>query len=105
MWISKRKWNEMERRVNDLEKEDEKIFYLSREVERLRNAHITNKVTSYVDEAGKVHYTTKYPYYDNTNRASTSNIKDITLEELARLVIDHEPIVREENVKVKVEYR
>lgn len=38
---------------------------------------------------------------------STSNkVSDITLEELARFkVIDHEPIVREENVKVKVEYR
>ena len=38
-------------------------------------------------------------------KTSTNTIKDITLEELTRFVIDHEPIVREENVKVKVEYR
>ncbi len=99
----------MEKRIDRtyfiLKQEDERIFYLSNEVEKLRNAHITNKTTSYIDDAGKVHYSTKYTYCDNTNRANTSNISDITLEELARLVIDHEPIVREENVKVKVEYR
>ena len=48
-------------------------------------------------------YIRKYLHeYEST--VNTSNIKDVTLEELARLVIDHEPIVREENVKVKVEY-
>ena len=109
MWISKRKWNEIEEKIkmvdSVLKKEDEYLSYLSNEVKNLRDAHITTKSTSYIDNNGVVRYSTKYKYCDHTIKASTSNISDVTLEELARFVIDHEPIVREENVKVKVEYR
>ena len=109
MWISKRKWNEMEYKIkmvdSVLKKEDEYLSYLSNEVKSLRDAHITTKSTSCIDNNGVVRYSTEYEYCDHTIKASTSNIKDVTFEELARLVIDREPIVREENVKVKVEYR
>jgi len=95
MWISKRKWNEMEDRVNELEKRHNiltqsvysKIAILNREISQVGEfARVLNM------NMGK------------NSTVNTSNIKDITLKELARLVIDREPIVREENVKVKVEY-
>ena len=109
MWISKRKWNKIEEKINmvdsALKKEGEKLSYLSNEVRKLRDAHITTKSTSFIDNNGVVQYSTEYKYCDHTIKASTSNIKDITLEELARFVIDHVPIVREEDVKIKVVYR
>ena len=109
MWISKKKWNEMEEKVkmvdSALKKEGERLSYFSNELKSLRDAHITTKYTSFIDDNGVVRCSTEYKYCDHTIKASTSNIKDVTFEELARFVIDHEPIVREENVKVKVEYR
>ena len=87
MWISKRKWNDFIANYKALENK----------VLSLEEAHDVCLVGSGFGRVKR--------YYHSSDKASTSNIKDITFEELARLVIDHEPIVREENVKVKVEYR
>ena len=50
----------------------------------------------------KLNMFSKTSYEHNEPKVSTSNIQDITLEELARLVIDGTPITRkvmEENIK------
>ena len=103
MWISKRKWTEMEDRMDILLHRDAVIFgrleTLKDELTELEKAH-KDEIYTYVD--GNRCTRTKRKY---SHKTSTNTIKDITLEELARFVIDHEPIVREENVKVKVEYR
>lgn len=121
MWISKRKWNEMEDRMDILERRNIQICELIRSipdisdklinygwlvsaVRKLELAH-KNELYTDIDSTGHACTKNKYIHERNEPKASTSNIKDVTLEELARLVIDHEPIVREENVKVKVEYR
>ena len=120
MWISKRKWNEMEDKVNDLEKRNNQIGNLiptlvdrtnhyeglNKNVEKLISAHKEVEETEACIRGGvKLSMFSKTSYKHHSETVDTSNISDITLEELARLVIDHEPIVREENVKVKVEYR
>lgn len=120
MWISKRKWNEMCEKVNDLEKRSNQIGNLiptlvdrtnhyedlKKNVDKLISAHKKVEETdTYMNDGLKLAMFSKTSYEHNESKASTSNISDITLEELARLVIDREPIVREENVKVKVEYR
>ena len=120
MWVSKKKWNEMEEKVNEIEKRNNKIGNLiptladrtnryeelNKNVEKLISAHKEVEETEACIRGGvKLSIFSKTSYEHNEPKASTSNIKDITLEELARFVIDHEPIVREENVKVKVEYR
>ena len=103
MWVSKKKWNEMEDRMNILLRRDAVIFerleILKDELTELEKAH-KDEIYTYVD--GNRCTRTKRKY---SHKISTDTIQDITLEELARFVIDHEPIVREENVKVKVEYR
>ena len=87
MWISKRKWNDFLANYKAL-----KYKVLS-----LEEAHDVGLVGSGFGIVKQYHH--------SAEKVSTSNISDITLEELARLVIDRKPIVREENVKVKVEYR
>jgi len=120
MWISKRKWNEMEDKIDVLEKRNVQLGKLAstmvdrtnnyneleKNVEKLISAHKKVEETdTYMNDGLKLAMFSKTSYEHNEPKASTSNISDITLEELARLVIDREPIVREENVKVKVEYR
>ena len=107
MWISKRKWNEMEDKISVLEKRDARLWEewakLKVISDGLAMAH-KDEITKRYSKDGCEIYAREYLHeYEST--VNTSNISDITLEELARLVIDHEPIVREENVKVKVEYR
>ena len=120
MWISKLKWNEMEQRVNDLEKRNNQIGNLiptlvdrtnhyedlNKNVEKLISAHKKVEETEACIRGGvKLSMFSKTSYEHNEPKASTNNIQEVTLKELVRLVIDREPIVREENVKVKVEYR
>ena len=83
MFISKRKWEEMCERIDELEKihpmKYEKIIF----------PHCDE---AFYRESGRKH--------DETT--TTNEISNITLEELARLVIDGTPITRkvmEENIK------
>ena len=118
MWISKRKWNEMEDRVNEIDVLEDKIILMCDTIDRLKRSHDSLKdelvelerahkdeIYTYVDGNGFTRRKRKYSHRQEEIKISTGTIKDITLEELARLVIDRETIVREENVKVKVEYR
>lgn len=108
MWISKKKLDDILNKMNN------KIEELEHEVKALSDCHKKEyirkyymKPTSFFDKCQglpNIEITPYSKYSHDYDRLNTS-ISDITLEELARLVIDHEPIVREENVKVKVEYR
>ena len=118
MWISKRKWNEMEDKIDwannnsiktitkitELEEKLINYNWLNNTVRELELAH-KDEIYTYVDGNRCTRTKRKYSHEQEEIKTSTDTIKDITLEELARFVIDHEPIVREENVKVKVEYR
>ena len=118
MWISKRKWNEMEQDIDMVDVLDGKIIFMCDTIDRLKRSQESLKdelvelerahkdeIYTYVDGNGCTRTKRKYSHRQEEIKTSTDTIKDITLEELARLVIDHEPIIREENVKVKVEYR
>lgn len=108
MWISKRKWNKIEENIFLMNKAIENIVFRQEDIKdeliELEKAH-KDEIYKYVDGNRCTRTKRKYSHRQEEIKASTSNISDITLEELARLVIDHEPIVREENVKLKVEYR
>ena len=117
MWISKRKWNEMEQNINMVDVLNGKIILMCDTIDRLKRGYDSLKdelielekahedeICTYMDRDRCTYTKRKYSHRQKEIKASTSNISDITLEELARLVIDREPIVREENVKVKVEY-
>ena len=75
MWISKKKWNEMCKRIDSIE-------YIERDL----YSHIFN-------------------IQNVSTNVNTELIKNVTLEELARYVIDETPIVREETINIKKEYR
>lgn len=118
MWISKKKWNEMEEKINMVDSLDRKFILMYDTIDRMKrsqeNMHDElielekahkDEIYTYIDVNRCTCTKRKYSHKKEEIKASTSNIKDVTFEELARLVIDHEPIVREENVKVKVEYR
>ena len=86
MFISKRKWEDMCERVDDLE--------------NIHSIRFEKKFCNYfgINILEKV----GYKHSSNTIKVSTNEISDITLEELARLVIDGTPITRkviEENIK------
>ena len=108
MWISKKKWNKIEENIFLMNKTIENIVFrqevIKDELTELEKAH-KDDIYTYIDVNRCTCTKRKYSHKKEEIKASTSNISDVTLEELARLVIDHEPIVREENVKVKVEYR
>ena len=118
MWISKRKWNEMEDRVHMVDALDSKMFIMCDTIDRMERSQKSMKdeftqlekahkdeIYTYMDRNRCTHTKRKYSHRQEEIKASTNNIQDVTLKELVRLVIDREPIVREENVKVKVEYR
>lgn len=118
MWISKRKWSKIEEKINTVDMLHRKMILMCDTIDSLKRSRerIDNELTelekahkdeiyTYVDGNRCTRTKRKYSHRKEEVKVSTSNISDITLEELARLVIDHEPIVREENIKVKVEYR
>ena len=105
MFISKRKWEEMCDRVDDL---DETNNTLRTMINNLYGGcseiqEDTRRIKLFVESLNtkveRQHYELRR---DACKGVSTKEIKDITLEELARLVIDGTPITRkvmEENIK------
>lgn len=112
MWISKKMWNEMCNRIDELEKNstkyaikittlDEKLYYYDtykKNVEKLLDAHLcTYSEGLQVMRGGEnLRYYSKILKEINHNnlKTDTDKVKDITLQELAKLVMDNEPIVR-----------
>lgn len=112
MWISKKKWNEMNERIWELEKNsnkyairitelDEKLYCYDtykKNVEKLLDAHLCDYSDGFQEIRGgnTVRYYSRILKEINHNNLNfpSNKVKDVTLEELTRLVIDGEPIVR-----------
>lgn len=99
MFISKDDWKAMCIKVNNQQ----------REINDLISCHMTNFAphldsTNCIDGYARS-CMIKNGYKHESIKVDTQTIQDITLEELARYVIDNEPIIREETIKVKTEYR
>ena len=120
MFISKRKWEEMCDRadvtssnliktiklVTELEEKLKNYDAYEKRVEKLLDAHLCVYNEGYQEIRGEnsVRYYSKVlrEIIHKNQTSSTNEISDITLEELARLVIDGTPITRkvmEENIK------
>lgn len=92
MWISKKKWAEIESTLKEFNMLKSWISEDHNRLNRLISSH--NKVEE------KEHYNEKYDIlvtnynHNNISTINTDKISDITLEELARFVIDKTPIER-----------
>ena len=76
MWISKKRFEAMERRIRDLE--------VDLIVSKIRTKDKLKKI-------------------DN-QQAQTDLLDTVTLQDIASLLIDNKPIIREDNVKVRKEF-
>lgn len=86
MWISKKKWNE------ELEEIKRSINRNSTKIDIIENGH----------EVGASIWGCEYNRIGHKEtKAPTNFIPDVSLEELARYVIDGTPIERDKTVKVK----
>ena len=112
MWISKKKLNELYKRMESILSQNgilrahilNRIETLENNTKELIKAHNQfEEEEKYLSNFSYAPRTRKVMKYNHT--IDTDTIKDITLEELARYVIDNKPIVREETIKVKTEYR
>lgn len=87
MWVSKRKWNEMDERIRMQYEMIEAQYKTIREIEtnvnNLTNCHNLVYPNQYRDG----YFTHK------SEKINTQNINDITLEKLAKYIIDGEPLV------------
>jgi hypothetical protein len=113
MWISKKKWNEMCDVVNKLnftltsqrdniDKIYDRLEKNRTDIENLIDAHHKYEKEELGYTCGglpvsfKTRLVTKYNHAIDTNE-----IKGVTLEELAKFIIDKTPIERDKTVKVK----
>ena len=120
MFISKRKWEEMCERIDvtssnliktirmvtELQDKLKNYDAYEKRVEKLLDAHVCVYDEGYqeIRSGNSVRYYSKVlkEIIHKNQTSSTNQISDITLEELARLVIDGTPITRkvmEENIK------
>ena len=119
MWISKKMWNEMCTKLDNLESlcANNEITY-----QRLKNRLVDVEII--VENLTKAHNEIEdeeeylsfpngmYGRYEMKKRKikkynhtiNTSTIPDVTLEELAKLVIDGEPIKRTEKIDMTTEF-
>lgn len=88
MWIKRKRYEKME---ND-------IFILKRNVELLLNAH---KLNTYHDIGFGIR---EYYNHDNIFEIQTELVPNLTLDELAKYIIDGKSIEREDTIKVKKIY-
>lgn len=128
MWISKKKWNETKERIKlneilftakhdclnkienrlikvekDLEKANKTIYQLSIAHKEVIE---TEKYTDYnYMGIGVIPVEKERTVFKYIHSSDTNTVPNVTLEELARYVIDNEPIVREETINIKKEYR
>lgn len=99
MWISRKKWEDMENKVDALA-----------DIHETQRDRLENGLIPYFPE------TAEYSFHHdldqhiinliiNNTFLTTDTIPNLTLQELAQYVIDNKPIVREKNVKVKKVFR
>ena len=119
MWISKKKWNEIGNELDNLsslcahneianQKLRERLSDAETTIENLTKAH--NEIE---DEEDYLSFPDgMYGRYEMKKRTikkynhtiNTSTIPNVTLEELAKLVIDGEPIKRTEKIDMTTEF-
>lgn len=119
MWISKHKWNEIGNELDNLGSRcTHNEIMIQRLRERLSDAETTienlTKAHNEIEEEEEYlsfpngmygNYETKKRTIKKYNHTiNTSTIPNVTLEELAKLVIDGTPIERDEKVDVKMKY-
>ena len=113
MWITKKKWNEMRDVVNKLNLEltrqrdnidgiYDRLEKNGIDIENLIDAHHKYEKEESGYNCGGLPVSFKTRLVTKYNHAiDTDEIKGITLEELARYVIDGTPIERDKTIKVK----
>ena len=105
MFISKRKWEEMCDRIEGLDETNNTLRAMINNLGSGRNEihEETRRIKLFIEALNtKVERQNYELRRDACKGVSTKEISDITLEELARLVIDGTPITRkvmEENIK------
>lgn len=90
MFISRKRFEEMERRMEQLEYD----------IERLQRIHNYNDKWFYSPFSN----IKMGSYSHGAQQAKTDLLGTITLQDIASLLIDNKPIIREDNVKVKKEF-
>ena len=106
MWISKKKWEALCSQVCIMEVKLCTYKKLEDDVYKLTAIHKKETVDEpYFDCTPYGVFEKKHKATQYTHATSTNKIPNVTLEELARYVIDNEPIVREETINIKKEYR
>lgn len=94
MWIKKSEYESMKNDIMDLKMEMKKSNELiNMKIKNLLDIHKENFMNG-----------TYYKISHNAINIQTKEISNLTLEELARYVIDKEPIVRENTITVKKIY-
>ena len=93
MWISKSKWNEMCDKVNKQQKKIDELVACHNIYTILKN-----------DGETFFGFEIKEKYSHKEVTTSTDLVKDVTLEELAKLVIDGTPIKRTEKIDMTTEF-
>lgn len=106
MWISKKKWGEMRaeltRQRYNIDRIYDRLEKNRTDIENLIDAHHKYEKEELGYTCGGFPVSFKTRLVTKYNHAiDTDEIKGITLEELARYVIDGTPIERDKTVKVK----
>ena len=118
MWISKKKWNEIGNKLDNLSSLcTHNEIMIQRLSERLSDAETTikNLIEAHNEIEDEEEYLSLngiYGRYEIKKRKikkynhtmNTSTVPNVTLEELAKLVIDGTPIERTEKVDMTTEY-
>ena len=108
MWISKKKLEKIEREINVLKRYLREYDLLENTINKLVDAHneieVEEEYIRYPSNPYELYTFNKRMTKRYTHSSSTEHIPDITLEELARLVIDGTPIVRDKKIDVKMYY-
>lgn len=119
MWISKKKWNRMCDKISEIEVSFEcrDVFIKKLDARVVESDGIINGLIEAHNEIEDEEEYLSFPngmygHYEMKKRKTkkynhamdTKTIPNVTLEELAKLVIDGTPIVREQTIKVKKEY-
>lgn len=92
MWISKKKYEEFEKKISELE-----VRVAELEIKYYHTSNIVLGLSKAHKEIPTKYGFTRYIHFDPV--VNTQNAEMVTLEELARLVIDGKPIKRETKEK------
>ena len=106
MFISRKRFEEMERKIEDMNGEiidlRDTLTYSNGRIAELEYCHHNDGMSVRSDRLHRSY--NKYIHHNQIQSAQTSLLGAVTLQDLASLLIDNKPIVREDNVKVRKEF-